>query len=328
MKILHVLLTRMAIPPVKYGGTERVLWALLQGQKESGHEVRFLVRENVSKADGFMVFDPSKTMAEQVEGWADVIHFHWPYEGELKTPFICTEHSNCDEEKEFPINMVYLSSRHAENNNAVCYVHNGLYWPDYGEPNLDKPGDYVHFLAKASWRVKNIQGAVEIAQKAGVPMRVLGGKRISIRRNPYFFLSSQLHFHGMVGGEEKNTLIRNSKGLLFPVLWHEPFGLAVIESLYLGCPVFATPYGTLPDIITQQETGFLSDSVRELAEAVKRADSYDRRACHEHAKKHFSHLAMAKNYQVCYEKVLANETLNPKPPRSKPGIKARQTMRP
>ena len=33
MKILHVLLTRMPVPPPKYGGTERVLWALYLGQK-------------------------------------------------------------------------------------------------------------------------------------------------------------------------------------------------------------------------------------------------------------------------------------------------------
>lgn len=327
MKILHVLLTRMAIPPIKYGGTERVLWALLQGQKALGHEVRLLLKENVSKADNIITYDPKKNMAEQVEGWADVIHFHYPYDGELKTPFICTEHSNCEEEKEFPINTVYLSSKHAENNSATCYVHNGLYWADYGEPHLDKPKNYVHFLAKASWRIKNIQGAVKIAQSAGVPMHVLGGNRLSIKRNPYLFISPKLHFHGMVGGDEKNQLIRHSKGLIFPVLWHEPFGLAVTESLYLGCPVFATPYGSLPDIISRSDIGFLSDSTQELIEAVRQVDKYDRRACHEYAKKYFSHLAMAEQYQVCYEKVLANETLNIAPPRSKAGIKAMQNMR-
>lgn len=130
----------------------------------------------------------------------------------------------------------------------------------------------------------------------------------------------------MVGGDKKNSLIRNSAGLIFPVLWHEPFGLAVTESLYLGCPVFATPFGSLPDIISRPDIGFLSDKKHELVEAVEQISTYDRKACHEHAKAHFSHLAMAKQYHKCYEKVLANEALNPSPPRSKPGIKARQTM--
>ena len=44
VKILHVLLTRMPVPPLKYGGTERVVWALYKGQKELGHEVKFLTK--------------------------------------------------------------------------------------------------------------------------------------------------------------------------------------------------------------------------------------------------------------------------------------------
>lgn len=205
-------------------------------------------------------------------------------------------------------------------------MHNGLYWESYGKPNLEKPKDYVHFLAKASWRVKNLQGTVRIAKAAGKSLHVLGGNRFNIRRNPYFYLSPSLHFHGMVGGDEKNTLIANSKGLIFPVLWHEPFGLAVTESLYLGCPVFATPFGSLPDIISQENLGVLSDRYEVLTEAVKDIDRFDRRACHEHAKACFSHTAMAKSYQVCYEKVLAGETLNPAKPRAKANIKARLHM--
>ena len=89
-------------------------------------------------------FDKSKPLHEQIDDWADMVHFHFPYEGELHKPFVCTEHSNSEVEKEFPINTIYLSSKHAENNHATCYVHNGLYWPDYGEPNF-KPKDYCHF---------------------------------------------------------------------------------------------------------------------------------------------------------------------------------------
>lgn len=326
MKILHVLLTRMPIPPVKYGGTERVLWALYQGQKELGHDVRFLLKENVNNSSYVQVYDANKPLHEQIDDWADIVHFHFPYDGELHKPFVCTEHSNSEIEKEFNINTIYLSSKHAENNNAVCYVHNGLYWADYGEPNLTKPQNYVHFLAKASWRVKNLQGSVRIAQNANMSLHVLGGNRFNIRRNPYFYLSPKLKFYGMVGGETKNKLIANSKGLIFPVLWHEPFGLAVTESLYLGCPVFATPFGSLPDIISQENLGVLSDSYEVLTDAVKEIDKFDRVACHEHAKNHFSHISMSKAYIECYEKVLAGETLNTQRPKAKAHIKAQLNM--
>ncbi len=322
MKILHVLLTETSIPPQNYGGTERVAWALLLAQREMGHQVKFLVKTNSNHSDFAINYNPKLTMAEQVDGWADIVHFHWPFAGEIATPFICTEHSNNKEAgKTFPINTVYLSKKHAENHGAKAYVHNGLYWPDYGEPELSRPKNYLHFLAKASWRVKNLQGAVKIAQSGDYELQVLGGKRFNFKRNKYVYWSRKLHFHGMVGGEKKNQLVKYSKGLLFPVLWHEPFGLAIIESLYLGCPVFASPYGSLPDIINQENIGLLSDSYQALVEAVSDIGRYDRRACHEHAKMHFDHLTMAKNYQHCYERVLAEETLNPAIPTLQSNVK-------
>ncbi|MFZ2844617.1 glycosyltransferase family 4 protein [Psychrobacter sp.] len=325
MKILHVLLTQLSIPPKDYGGTERVLWGLYQGQKELGHDVRFLTKYKSSQDDA-LYFDEQLSLESQVEGWADIIHFHFRYEGDIETPFVCTEHSNSEVEQEYPVNTIYLSKKHAENYNATCYVHNGLYWGDYGEPNFN-PKNYIHFLAKASWRIKNIQGAVKIARKVDIPLHVLGGERFNIRRNPYFYMSSKLTFHGMIGGTQKNQLVSHSKGLIFPVLWHEPFGLAVIESLYLGCPVLATPFGALPDIITQENIGVLSDSYTELTEATKNIDKFDRRACHDHARMYFSHLAMARGYIQCYEKVLAGEALNMMKPRAKANIKARLQMK-
>ncbi len=325
MKILHILLTSLPIPPNDYGGTERVLWALYQGQKQLGHEVRYLTKYPNNNPDA-LLFDEKKPLESQIEGWADIIHFHFPYDKELTTPYVCTEHSNSETQKEFNINTIYLSSKHAENYNATCYVHNGLYWADYGEPNLYNPKNYVHYLAKATWRIKNLQGAIKIAKKANIPMHILGGKRFNLKRNPYFYLSSDLNFHGMIGGTRKNELVRDSKGLIFPVLWHEPFGLAVIESLYLGCPVFATPFGAMPDIISQDNIGILSDSYQVLIEAVKSIDKFDRKACHEHAKTYFSHIAMSKGYIECYEKVLAGEQLNPNKPHSKANIKVRLDM--
>ena len=58
MKILHVLLTRMPVPPTKYGGTERVLWALYQGQTALGHEVKFLTKHDNKHPDA-LVFNPT-----------------------------------------------------------------------------------------------------------------------------------------------------------------------------------------------------------------------------------------------------------------------------
>ena len=94
--------------------------------------------------------------------------------------------------------------------------------------------------------------------------------------------------------------------------WHEPFGLAVIESLYFGCPVFSTPYGALPELVTE-DCGLLSAEADVLADAV-RGGRFDAQACHQRAVAHFSAAQMAAGYLEKYEQVLAGETLNPVAP--------------
>src|SRR6185312_12150781 len=44
---------------------------------------------------------------------------------------------------------------------------------------------------------------------------------------------------------------------VFPSLWHEPFGIPVIEAMASGLPVVATRAGALPEIVVDGETGIL-----------------------------------------------------------------------
>lgn len=314
MKILHVQLSHLSLPPLKYGGTERVVWSLYQGQKALGHEVRFLWRKASELPENTIIYDPDKSFDEQIGDWPDIVHFHWPYEGELNKPFVCTEHGNANFARRYPINTVFLSRKHAENHGADCFVYNGLDWRDYGEPNLERGQKYFHFLGKAKARTKNIQGAFEIAKRANVSLHVLGGNRFNLSRNPYVCLTPSVRFHGMVGGEKKFELIKNSAGLIAPARWHEPFGLAITESLYLGAPVLATPYGSLPELIESPEVGVLSTQYDELAEAARHPEQFDRRACHELAKNQFGMLPMAEGYLQAYQRVLDGERLNAKQP--------------
>lgn len=318
MKILHVLLTRMPVPPPKYGGTERVLWALYLGQKALGHEVKFMTKSANNHPDA-LTFNPLKTLEEQVEGWADVIHFHFLFEGDIQTPYVCTTHNQQLTPKTFPQNTIFLGKKHAEQSGGQAFVYNGLYWDDYGQPNLDKPKNYIHFLANAKYRDKNLKDSVEIARKANKPLHILGSNRLSLKwkRNgkyqPYFYAGKDLTFHGMIGGEEKNAVLRNSQALIFPVLIHEAFGLAMIESLYLGCPVIGSHHGSVPELIIP-EVGLSTSSKTQMIEALKNIDQFSRKACHEYARDRFNHLVMSKKYISYYEQVLNGYPLHEQPP--------------
>jgi glycosyltransferase involved in cell wall biosynthesis len=312
MKILIVHQTK--IPVFSYGGTERVVWDLAKGLIELGHEVTFLVPEG-SSCDFARVIciDATKNVMEQIppDGF-DIVHFQSNTETEPDFPYLVTEHGNSKREYPFPLNTVFISRNHADRYGSKEFVYNGLDWSSYGPVDWAMPRLRHHFLGKGSWPVKNLKGSIQVARKAGVELAVLGGTRLNLSRTFRFTPWRSIHFHGMVGGEKKFRLLNESRGMIFPVRWNEPFGLAVIESLYFGNPVFATPYGALPEIVLSQH-GYLSESITQLALAVREM-KFDPRECHQRAVSMFNHVAMAKGYLEKYLRVLDGERMNASQP--------------
>lgn len=79
----------------------------------------------------------------------------------------------------------------------------GGLWPGSGFRATTR--SRYHFLGKAAWSVKNVRGAIKVAKLAGVELDVLGGDRFQFKRGFRFTFSRQIHFHGMVGGEQKTA---------------------------------------------------------------------------------------------------------------------------
>lgn len=146
---------------------------------------------------------------------------------------------------------------------------------------------------------------------------VLGGTRLNFKMGFRLTLSPKVRFKGMVGGEEKIRYLHGSRGLIFPVRWHEPFGLAITESLYCGAPVFGTPYGSLPELVTP-DVGFLTSSKEEMIRHIRDDYRYSPLRCHEYARDLFNSRVMAEGYISKYEKVMNGEWLNPCQPYPNP----------
>lgn len=312
---MHILLAhRGVIPAVAYGGTERVIWDLGRALIARGHRVTYLVAAG-SRCEFAPVIALNDALPwdAQIPPDVDLVHFQFDPGAGPSRPWLMTEHGNSKLPVPFPLNTVFVSANHAARHGCNQYVLNGLDWSSYGEVDLAAPRSRFHFLGKAAWRVKNVQGAIDVAGRAGVRLDVLGGHRLNLKRGLRLTLSPRVRFHGMVGGEEKLGLLKRSRGLIMPVRWHEPFGLAVIESLYCGAAVFATPYGALPELVTP-ECGTLSAGEEALADAVRNA-RFDPRECNARAVRHFSADRMAQGYVDKYERVLAGEMLNSNAPR-------------
>ncbi len=292
MRILIVNNTK--IPAIKYGGTERVIWGLGKALYTMGHDVHYLVAAGSTCPFATVhIYDPVKTLAEQIPANIDVVHLNFQPNGPLGKPYITTFHGNVNTAFTFDKNTVFISANQASRYNGSQYVYNGLDWDEYAKPILDNKRQYFHFLGDAAWSIKNVKGAIAITQQAKEKLYVLGGNRVSFNMGFKFFPQLNARFKGMV----------------FPVLWHEPFGLAIIESMYYGCPVFGTPYGSLPELIPAG-VGFTSNSISALVEAVKNSNSFSRAHCHNYAATLFNARTMAEKYVVMYEKVLNGQTIH------------------
>lgn len=76
------------------------------------------------------------------------------------------------------------------------------------------------------------------------------------------------------------------------------------ESQASGTPVIAFRKGSVPEVIKDQETGFIVDSEEEMLEAIKNIKSIKRKACRKWAEENFSHLRMVDEYEEIYNKIL------------------------
>ena len=311
------------IPATYYGGTERVVWSLGKALRELGHEPMFLLPPGSSCLFAPVLhLDPHRPLADQIPPDADLAHFHYPAPEmeQAPLPTVFTIHGNVNDGGLLPRNAIFVSRDHAMRHGAEAYVHNGLDWSVYPPPRLNGPRIWYHFLGKAAWRVKNVRGAIDLVRRLpGEKLCVLGGNRLNISMGFRFTLTRRASFFGKVDDATKGRLLDNSKGLIFPVRWHEPFGLAIIESLYYGCPVFGTPYGSLPELVGP-DLGYLSASLSELSRAAAQAGQYSPRVCHEYACERFNARVMAAAYLKYYEKALAGLPLNPSPPSPSPPI--------
>jgi glycosyltransferase involved in cell wall biosynthesis len=246
---------------------------------------------------------------QQIPAGVDLVHLNCKVNEQPNIPYIFTLHGNNNDQYPLDLNTVFVSKNHASRYGSDSYVHNGIDPADYGDPGLDQKRNYFHFLGDGAWRVKNLRGAIKIAQQSKIKFRVIGGKRFNFNQGIRLTFDPRIKFEGLIGGVEKNNLLKGSKGLIFPVLWNEPFGLSIVESLYFGCPVFGTPYGSLTEII-QPNVGVTSNSLSALVDAVQNANQFDSKICHEYVMENFTSTQMTNAYLSKYEMVMNGQQLN------------------
>ena len=83
------------LPALRYGGTERVVWALGKELHRMGHRITFLAAPG-SRCDFARIvpLDPAQPVERQLPADTELVHFHTHYAGPLAKPHLVTVHGN------------------------------------------------------------------------------------------------------------------------------------------------------------------------------------------------------------------------------------------
>lgn len=327
------------IPPVRYGGTERVVYELTEELVRRGHEVTlFATADSLTSARLASVVKVSLREANAKDLYGtntgtllhigeafvrqdefDMIHDHLgflalPTANIARTPVVTTMHGPYMHEvramyrKLRRPHLISISNNQrdaAPELNHLATVYNGLTLDPY--PFGSEPGEYLLFVGRISME-KGTHLAIAAAMDLGLPL-IIAAKLDKVDR-PYFreyvepYLSGRVQWIGEVDEAARNKLYSEARALLHPVQWREPFGLVLIEAMACGCPVLAMNKGSIPELVRDGVSGFVVREYEDLLAAIDRIDEIDRAACRDHALSLFSAKRMADGYEAAFREVL------------------------
>lgn len=94
-------------------------------------------------------------------------------------------------------------------------------------------------------------------------------------------LQARVTFHGWLRGGQIQKMIRASRAVIFPSVWHEPAGLVTLEAAAAGRPVIASRTGGIPEyadaayafLVRPNDRAALAARIQMLAEDRAMADA-------------------------------------------------------
>jgi glycosyltransferase involved in cell wall biosynthesis len=341
MRIAQVSPLWESVPPRLYGGTERVVSFITDELVRLGHDVTlFASGDSVSTArleaicpqalrlinGSFNREAPMTLLLERAFSASDefdLIHSHldflgFPVARRCPMPVLTTLHGRLDLPELEPVyrefaDIPLVSISNAQRQplpwaNWQATVHHGL--PRDLYTFHPRQGQYLAFLGRIAPE-KCPDQAIAIAKRVGIPLRIAA--KVDPADRDYFreriepLLDHPLvEYVGEITDAEKDEFLGEAYALLAPFDWPEPFGLVFIEALACGTPVLAYRRGSVPEIIDDGITGYICDRLDELATAVERISTIDRRRCRQAFDARFTVERMVQDYLDVYEQTVRN----------------------
>jgi glycosyltransferase involved in cell wall biosynthesis len=156
---------------------------------------------------------------------------------------------------------------------------------------------------------KGVHLAIEAAKKAGVALLIAGEVFPYPEHQRYFAeqiaprLDHARRFIGRVDFARKRRLLAAARCVLVASSVPETSSLVAREALASGTPVVAFARGALAETVEHGRTGFLVQSVGDMARAIGQVAALDPRECRDTARTRFSAAVMGERYLALYASI-------------------------
>lgn len=323
----------LPVPPLLYGGIERIIDMLAHAFLARGHQVTVFAhpdsttparlvpwpgRSSRSKADSLR---NSATLAREVMRTRfDVVHSFsrlaylapilalpipkvMTYQRAISPRTVRLSQTLSRGTLQFTA-ISHWMMREVEGVGNWRMVPNGVSLDDYVFQSSVANDAPLVFLGRLE-EIKGPHLAIEVAKRANKPLILAGN--VPFEHEAWFQAHIAPHidgdrvkYIGPVGDTQKNELLGSAFAFLMPVLWDEPFGIVMAEAMACGTPVIGLDRGAVPEVVLDGVTGFVRDDLEGLVSAVAAAGNLNRAACRSRVESLYSAEVIADQYIETY----------------------------
>lgn len=338
-KPLNIAITadpELPVPPLLYGGIERIIDMLIKGYIQRGHTVSlFAHKDSVTEARLYAYKGKSsQSKTDFIKNfWLinkvilkqrfDVVHSFGRIAHLLpQLPFRTAKLMSY--QREPTIGQIKKAVKLAHTGSlaftgcsdyintqiiphATSFtVYNGVPLNTYSFKKYTDADSPLIFLGRIE-PIKGVHIAIKVAKASNRKLIIAGN--VSERYLDYFandikpFLNNQIQYIGPVDDKQKNELLGSSAALLMPIEWNEPFGIVMAEAFACGTPVIGFTRGSVPEVVRHGINGFHCSTIDDMIYFVGRIHEIDRNKVRKDAEKRFSSDVIVDQYLEIYHKL-------------------------
>ncbi len=334
MRILLIMDPGIPVPPLLYGGIERIVYMLANEYTKSGHEVTLLAGPGSYCNGETVTFGKNSNDPSDLD-WYQNILYVWRYllkhKGEFdlihnfgRLLYLVPVLNN-------PVKKIMSYQREVSPNGiravtllphknitfTACSdncaatgkgigtwrtVYNCVDFTQYDfNADVDESSPLM-FLGRLD-KVKGLHTAINAALKTNNKLFIGGNIPTTDDNYQYYktqieplFDNEQIIYLGPLNDEEKNKYLRQSKAFLFPIEWEEPFGIVMVEAMACGTPVIGFNRGAVPEVVEENITGNIVTNLDEMINAINNIQYINRLKCRERADERFNAAKIANDY--------------------------------